>query len=450
MADKYKEYLAAQVLNDSQVVTYRALSRALKVHVNLAKQMLYDFHQKQNARKPGSVHATYLLTGKKHPNTSQHASGMLSQDGEDSSMQSAPFMSSIPEPESPTETISVTSIILVKEEDLEKIKAQLEEVTSIHIYSLEPGPLEIIHLLSVCNQEIARKYAHEDPLENWKTYGTIHNPNVKRRTTRVPAPPVASIALATTSKATPRSDGAVKIKEDAILSKARRGSESEGSRSGRSTPQGEPTIGAAKKLTAKSTLKRDSSDIFKSFAKAKAKPKEATPTTDSAEQSAQEDQPMKDVSEDEYEEDYTPEVEISKEKSDAARKARAEREEKLRQMMEDAEDVPMDDAPVEAEEEPPSAPLDKQPQPQEVDEPEAVVTVAGGRRRGRRRVTKKKTVKDEEGYLVTKEEQVWESFSEDEPEPKKPKTSAIASATSKGKKGAKAGQGNIMSFFTKK
>ena len=44
---------------------------------------------------------------------------------------------------------------------------------------------------------------------------------------------------------------------------------------------------------------------------------------------------MKDVSEDEYEEDYTPEVEISKEKSAAARKARAEREEKLRQMMED-------------------------------------------------------------------------------------------------------------------
>lgn len=49
---------------------------------------------------------------------------------------------------------------------------------------------------------------------------------------------------------------------------------------------------------------------------------------------------------------------------------------------------------------------------------------------------------------MTKEEQVWESFSEDEPEPKKLKT--MASTTSKGKKGAKPGQGNIMSFFTKK
>ena len=128
----------------------------------------------------------------------------------------------------------------------------------------------------------------------------------------------------------------------------------------------------------------------------------------------------------------------------------------------------MDDAPAETEEEPTSAPLDKQPQPREIDEPEAAVTVTGGRRRGRRRVTKKKTVKDEEGYLgnyllsyvnvflafwpwtVTKEEQVWESFSEDEPEPKKLKTPSMASTTSKSKKGAKSGQGNIMSFFTKK
>lgn len=64
-----------------------------------------------------------------------------------------------------------------------------------------------------------------------------------------------------------------------------------------------------------------------------------------------------------------------------------------------ADDVSMDDAPAETEEEPTSAPLDKQPQPREIDEPEAAVTVTGGRRRGRRRVTKKKTVKDEEGYL---------------------------------------------------
>ncbi|KAF2083146.1 hypothetical protein K490DRAFT_70120 [Saccharata proteae CBS 121410] len=63
---------------------------------------------------------------------------------------------------------------------------------------------------------------------------------------------------------------------------------------------------------------------------------------------------------------------------------------------------------------------------------------------------RKKTVKDEDGYLVTKEEPVWESFSEEEPAPKKIKAPA-PSAAAKGKKAApKTGQGNIMSFFAKK
>ena len=81
---------------------------------------------------------------------------------------------------------------------------------------------------------------------------------------------------------------------------------------------------------------------------------------------------------------------------------------------------------------------------------------------------KKKTVKDEEGYLgsryllcfrlafanvrtVTKEEPAWESFSEDEPAPKKPKVSTATLAAAKVKKtgGGKPGQGSIMSFFKK-
>lgn len=51
---------------------------------------------------------------------------------------------------------------------------------------------------------------------------------------------------------------------------------------------------------------------------------------------------------------------------------------------------------------------------------------------------------------MTKEEAVWESFSEDEPPPPKARA-PISTMSAKGKKGAaKAGQGNIMSFFGKK
>jgi DNA polymerase delta subunit 3 len=85
--------------------------------------------------------------------------------------------------------------------------------------------------------------------------------------------------------------------------------------------------------------------------------------------------------------------------------------------------------------------------PEPVEE-EPTVTVSNGRRRGRRRVMKKKKVKDEDGYLVTKEEAVWESFSEDEPVPKKLKP-APAKPAAKGKNAVKKGQGSIASFFKK-
>lgn len=51
-----------------------------------------------------------------------------------------------------------------------------------------------------------------------------------------------------------------------------------------------------------------------------------------------------------------------------------------------------------AEEEEVAAPIDKAA-PAPAEEKEAFVEVTGGRRRGRRRVMKKKTMKDEKGYL---------------------------------------------------
>jgi len=123
----------------------------------------------------------------------------------------------------------------------------------------------------------------------------------------------------------------------------------------------------------------------------------------------------------------------------------------------------MPDAPAQEETDTQDAPVDKQT-PTKPAESEEAVKVTRGRRRGRRQVMKKKTAKDEDGYLgksspkntvfnslitqVTKQEAVWESFSEDEPEPKKPK-SAPKPTTAKGKKPAGKGQGSIASFFKK-
>ncbi|KAF1966083.1 hypothetical protein BU23DRAFT_560540 [Bimuria novae-zelandiae CBS 107.79] len=432
--ESYKEYLANRVLTESQPITYRLLSRALKVNVNVAKRMLYEFYTTQTAKKPKSIHATYLIAGKKR--SSEDSNGSNGHDGDDTVMRSSPFMSSLPAPEEPLEKpVPKTSIVLVREEELEKTKGRFEEITSIHVYSLEPGPLENLNLLAVCNQEIVDNYSSGDPLDRWGIYGSIRNPYVKRRTTKH-TPVTAKNAPKATGKPTAP---AKEAKKEAPAAAAQKESTPDENKSGRSTPQPGPAA-SLKRTDSKSKAKKDTAagDLFKSFAKTKPKAKEA-------EKPKEEDEPMQGMSEDEGDDDDEPAVKFDEEKAAAAKKAREDREKQLREMME--ADVDMPDAPTEEEKDSQDAPIDKEA-PSKPAESEATVTVQGGRRRGRRRVMKKKKVKDEDGYLVTKEEAVWESFSEDEPEPKKPKP-APKPAAAKGKKAGAKGQGNIASFFKK-
>lgn len=85
------------------------------------RRMLYEFHRQQNAKKPGSIHATYLLGGTKRKEKSIPAIAEVKKDGEDDVMHSSPFMaSSMPQfEEESTGESSVLSITLVKEERLE-------------------------------------------------------------------------------------------------------------------------------------------------------------------------------------------------------------------------------------------------------------------------------------------------------------------------------------------
>ena len=170
---------------------------------------------------------------------------------------------------------------------------------------------------------------------------------------------------------------------------------------------------------------------------------------------------MKDAESSSNEDDFVPPP--PKQSSAAPSKAsRTEREEKLRQMMDVEEEEDDDDKEADKAEEinedyemvdapSPSNPIDapetskrKSPSP-----PAPAPEVSNGRRRGRRKVMKKKTMKDAEGYLVTKEEPAWESFSEeDKPPPaQKPKVQ-VGGVKGKATSSAK-GQGNLMSFFGK-
>lgn len=82
--------------------------------------MLYDFYHHQTSKEPGSVHATYLVSGILNPAHVLRKGNNQQEDGEDAHMQSSPFVSSQVQPEEDTETPpSVKLITLVREEDLE-------------------------------------------------------------------------------------------------------------------------------------------------------------------------------------------------------------------------------------------------------------------------------------------------------------------------------------------
>ncbi|MDI1486304.1 MAG: hypothetical protein OHK93_005531 [Ramalina farinacea] len=355
----------------------------------------------------------------------------------------------MPQQEQEEQGIPVRSITLVREQDLDELKSTYDQIDSIHIYSIGPSSIQNLEVLSECNRKITKQFITEDPLVCGKQYGVIQNRNVKRRTGRRPPgvtpaiPGSKPVERPSTPKVqAPSSPGEITAKSESSKSKA--------TVPETSTADDKPASRPPPKV------KREASDIFKSFSKSKTKPKlraeETSTSVESAAVSNADDSPMKDASEDEQEEDF-----ITTSKTDpSSSKSKTARAEELRKMMDEEEDEEMKDAetPAQADEPAPqddSEPIDRPTAPSAETSPEPAVTTSGGRRRGRRKVMRKKTIKDEEGYLVTKEEPAWESFSEDEPPPTKERTPFSTGGSSKTKKQAtKPGQGNIMTFFGKK
>lgn len=219
--------------------------------------MLFEFHARQNSKKPGSVHATYLLCG----SVRSQRMAVGEEDDEDTPMASSPFMSSpaVNEEEETLAGPSQTVITLVKEENLEEARTRYDEISSIHIYSLGPTSIQNIQLLTECGRQISTSYASEDPLVHNKTYGIIQNSGVRRRTGRraPPAPAVIEPAKVLPVKPMGRPDSS----ENAASKQESKASKSAASAASDSRPS------SSKGPDKKPTLKREQSDIFKSFAK---------------------------------------------------------------------------------------------------------------------------------------------------------------------------------------
>lgn len=102
---------------------------------------------------------------------------------------------------------------------------------------------------------------------------------LQRRTAKYAPPPTATSTTKSAPKvaAKPAPSATVKQKDSPALT--RTGSASEDNASGRSTPQPTSSTSTLKRSDSKSGATKDKTagDIFKSFAKSKAKPKESTP-----------------------------------------------------------------------------------------------------------------------------------------------------------------------------
>lgn len=113
-------------------------------------RILAEFYTAENAKKSGSVHATYLVSGLQEapalglPETngttsSQQPDEVMGDADSDMPMPSSPFpSSSAPGPSQTAAAPELRRVLtLVREEQLDQIRATYKEVTSMHIYSLE-------------------------------------------------------------------------------------------------------------------------------------------------------------------------------------------------------------------------------------------------------------------------------------------------------------------------
>lgn len=243
-----------------------------------------------------------------------------------------------------------------------------------------------------------KEQSTDDSASMAETYGTITNPNVRKRDRQgkrsVPATATATPAAKSVKKEPAPSTTKPVVPEPKVAEPIKQ----EPNEPTKAAPS---STAATKKGAAPppSLKKSGSSGIMSSFAKAAAiassKPKE-TPSKATTNSPANNSPALSDDGEDDDED-----IPAAKSSANSGRKSRKDREAELKQMMEESED---EEDPEDNEEEPVDEPMEEAPEPEaeakvEPEPAEIVSSTGDGRRRGKRRVMKKKQIMDDQGYL---------------------------------------------------
>ncbi|XP_063183908.1 DNA polymerase delta subunit 3 isoform X2 [Chroicocephalus ridibundus] len=131
----YLENIDEFVTDQNRIVTYKWLSYTLGVHVNQAKQMLYDYVERKRKENSGAqLHVTYLVAGD------------LIQNGH-----------------------VCHKVAVVREDKLEAMKSKLAMIASVHVYSIQKALLKDSGPLYNTDYDIVKTNLH-----NCSKFSAIH------------------------------------------------------------------------------------------------------------------------------------------------------------------------------------------------------------------------------------------------------------------------------------
>ena len=427
----YLENLDEWVIEEKKVVTYKYLSRSLKVHVNVAKQMLFEFLETK--KKAGSrLHGVlYLVSGI-----------VLEKDGDK----------------------TLQKVVLVKEKDLENTLKRFKQVTSQHIYSIQMD--ERVEMSALYATDLA--VLKEDPMTSTSLNAIHMKGNVPREPNCKPIPIVEEMKK-------------MDIKKESVVSK-KTGIEAAFVKSAKKPSlvkeESKPKVEEKPRTSGQKPSKKPGGNIANMFAKQALKPKIEKMENKAEEKENRVNQRIEEFNTKETERSpeliQKPSIDIKVDKpaksgnkklKDSSKNSNKEDDSKKRkriQVMSDSEEEEEEEtcaeAPAAAEEEAP--PVSKLIESSDEEIPATPQPETRTAMRGRRRVRKMvdKTFMDAEGFMVTKKEMGSASETDEEAEevqknppvvkkeevtaplPKKPKL------TNSGGKG----QAGIMNFFKKK
>ena len=379
--EMYMENLEEWILEEEKVVTYKFLSRNLKVHVNVAKQMLFNFIK---TRKEKCV-VVYLVSGLVENN-----------DHDDDGV-----------------TLNTSQkVVLVKEEDLEKVKSKFKEILSQHVYSVQrSGDVSMSSLFVVDKLDQSEEVTGAAGLTAIK-----HKAAVPREAIIRPQKTVKKeIKTEPVKKEQPKKSSAI----EAAFSKS----------SNRKSPAKEQSSSKTSAAKTSTTSNKGKANIATMFAKQSTKPKQPAPVKTDVEEKEnivnQKIEEQAETAKKETKQVVKPASKSKKSKDDDSKKR------KRIQVMSDSEEEDNDDhdeveeKPVVEEDAPPVTALIESDDEEEI--PATPVRDQTNTKTGRRRVKKlvEKTFMDKKGYMVTKKEYQSASETDEEPEPVKKTTPKI-------------------------